>query len=234
MPRRLTSTWKTWMSSIVETAKYGGQDELDNMSELNTSEKEGRKGSWGSRRHHWEDENSPYGKMSGSTYQHADCLKVSSFTIVRPKSHLIIDVDRSFNHHKSCNNVENTKPGLDIYVWTSEMTWIFYIAKHFYNGISVIFQVEKQMLGYGRWHGIISHGDGRLTNHDLLELGFDPMMFNLYAMISTLNIIFAVLEECWTKIMCLLQMCAWWYQKYSSCKCVLVIVYLVFQYLVCW
>ena len=52
MPRRLTSTWKTWMSSIVETAKYGGQDELDKMSELNTSEKEGRKGSWGSRRHH--------------------------------------------------------------------------------------------------------------------------------------------------------------------------------------
>ena len=52
------------------------------------------------------------------------------------------------------------------------------------------------MLGYRRWHGIFSHGDSGLTNHDLLELGFDPMMFNLYAMISTLNIIFAVLEEC--------------------------------------
>ena len=53
-------------------------------------------------------------------------------------------------------------------------------------GYSVIFQV-----GVGKKWKEPSNED-----FDLQELGFDPMMFNLYAMISTLNIIFAVLEEC--------------------------------------
>ena len=70
------------MRKRVKTAKYGGQDELDIISELHASTSDYK-----------DDEDNLDSEVSGGTFQSAECFKVSKHTIMRPKSLVVSNFD---------------------------------------------------------------------------------------------------------------------------------------------